>query len=71
MFRDGLAVSPRLGIQLAVEAATEALADAGLGSDLLDPERTVCVIGTSKGDIRGMAALAQFDTVTTTGPQVD
>ncbi|MED5401453.1 MAG: beta-ketoacyl synthase N-terminal-like domain-containing protein, partial [Planctomycetota bacterium] len=49
VFRDGLETSPRLGIQLAIEAAIEALADAGLGSDLPDPERTGCVIGTSKG----------------------
>ncbi len=71
VFREGPAAPPRLGIQLAIEAATEALADAGLGSDLPNPERTGCVIGTSKGDIRGMAALAQLDTVPTTDPQVD
>jgi len=71
VFRTGPTTPSRLGIQLAAEAALEALADAGLESGLTDPERTGCVIGTSKGDIRGMAALAQSDTAPTAGPRTD
>ena len=44
VFRTGPTTPPRLGIQLAAEAALEALADAGLESGLTDPERTGCVL---------------------------
>jgi 3-oxoacyl-[acyl-carrier-protein] synthase II len=43
-------------VALALEAAAEAVADAGLCLPLQDPERAACVLGTSKGGMRRFSA---------------